>query len=105
MLTSQSSDETASVTSADKSGAALPLSRPGVVPKPRLKSVWRSPVWDFFSICDDKKYAKCAECSEVVLCGGGSSKMFTTLSLVSHLRASHPLVYQRFSKAKDKKES
>ena len=91
---------TGSTTSADE----VPLSRP-VAPKPRLKPVWRSPVWDFFTLCQDKKSAKCEECTEVVLRGGDSAKTFTTSNLVSHLRTNHPVVYQRFCQCKDKKES
>jgi len=76
-----------------------------VAPKPRLKPVWRSPVWGFFSVCEDKKFAKCEECSEVVSRGGDSAKTFTTSNLVSHLRANYPVVYRKFCESKDKKES
>ena len=99
---SNESVTTSTVTSADE----VPLSRP-VTPKPRLKPVWRSPVWDFFTLCLDKKFAKCEECAEVVLRGGDSAKTlnFTTSNLVSHLRTNHLVVYQRFCQCKDKKKS
>ena len=100
-VTVTSADETTSTTSADENtSTAIAKSRL----KP-LKPVWRSPVWDFFTICQDKKFAKCEECAEVVSRGGDNVKSFTTSNLVSHLRANHPIVYQRFCKHKDKKES
>ena len=91
---------TGSTTSADE----VPLSRP-VAAKPRLKPVWRSPVWDYFTLCQDKKFTKCEECAEVVLHSGDSAKTFTTSNLVSHLRTNYPVVCQRFCQCKDKKES
>ena len=106
-----STDETTSTTSVDETTTAfaaaattMPLSRP-VAPKPRFKPVWRLPVWDFFTICQDKKFAKCEECEEVVSHDGDCAKTFTTSNLVSHLRMNHPNVYQRFCKCKDKKVS
>ena len=59
----------------------------------------------FFYYCQDKKFAKCEECAEVVLRGGDNVKSFPASNLVSHLRVNHPIVYQRFCKHKDKKES
>ena len=59
----------------------------------------------FFTLCQDKKFAKCEECAEVVSRSGDSAKTFTTLNLVSHLRTNHPVAYQRFCQCKDKKES
>lgn len=55
--------------------------------------------------CQDKKFAKCEEYAEVVFHSGDSAKMFTTSNLVSHLKANHPVVYQRFCKCKNKKEA
>ena len=60
---------------------------------------------DFFSICEDEKFAKCEECSEVVRRGGDRTETFTTTNLVSHLRTNHPVVYQRFCESKERKES
>ena len=37
--------------------------------------------------------------------GVDNIKLFTTSNLIGHLRANHPIVYQRFCKHKDKKES
>ena len=98
-----STDETTS-TSSTTLADEVPLSR-SVAPKPRLKPVWRLPVWDFFTLCLDKEFAKCEECAEVVSHGGDSAKTFTTSNLVNHLRTNHPVVYQRFFQCKDKKES
>ena len=65
-------------------------------------------MWDFFTICQDKKFAKGEECAEVVSRGGDNVKSLTTSNLVSHLRANHQLCMEDFasiktrSKAKDK---
>ena len=40
---------------------------------------------DFFTLCLDKKFAKCEEYAEVVPRGGDSAKTFTTSNLVRHL--------------------
>lgn len=92
-------DETTTTLTA--TATAVPLSRP-VAPKLRLKPIASV---GFFTLCQDKKFAKCEECAEVVSCGRDSVKTFTTLNMVSHLRANHPVVYHRFCKCKDKKES
>ena len=55
-------------------------------------------------LCQDKKFAKCEECTEVVLPSGDRAKMFTISNLVSHLRTNHPVVYQRFCQCKAKRE-
>ena len=61
-------------------------------------------MWDFFTVCQDKKFAKCEECEDVVLCGGDCAKTFTTSNLVSHLRVNHPNASQRFCKCKERQE-
>ena len=33
---------------------------------PRLKPIWQSPVWKFFVIAEDIKYAKCNTCNKLV---------------------------------------
>jgi len=53
----------------------VPLSRP-VALKPSLKPVWRSPMWDFFTVCQDKKFAKSKECEEVVSRGGDCQDIY-----------------------------
>ena len=100
-MTVTSADETTSTNSGDEN-TSVSTTKSRLKP---LKPVWRSPVWDFFTICRDKKFAKCEECAEIVSRGGDNIKSFTTSNLVSHLRANHPIVYQRFCKHKDKKES
>ena len=59
----------------------------------------------FSSICGDKKFTICKECSEVVRRGGDSAKTFSTTNLVSRLRSNHPVVYQRFCESKERKDS
>ena len=62
---------------------------PVVAQKPRLKPVWQSPVWKFFVIAEDIKYAKCNTFNELVPRGGGNMKSFNTTNLVNHLKSKH----------------
>ena len=39
-----------------------------------LRSVYRSPVWNFFIIAEDSKYAKCKTCLDLVARGGNNPK-------------------------------
>ena len=70
----------------------------------RLRPVWRSPVWQFYSLAEDTKFAVCNHCGELVSRGGGSTKSYNTSNLVSHLRSQHPDKYTEFSKLKAEKE-
>lgn len=62
----------------------------------------------FFTLCEDKKFAKCNECAELVSQGGhssDSSKTFNTTNLVSHLNVNHPIIYNSFCRTKENKDS
>ena len=59
----------------------------------------------FFTLCEDKKFAKCNECAELVSQGGHSSKTFNTTNLVSHLNVNHPVIDNSFCRIKENKDS
>ena len=71
----------------------------------RLKSVWRSPVWNFYSLAEDTKFAVCSKCGDLVSRGGESTKSYNTSNLVSHLRSQHSEEYINFTKLKVSRES
>ena len=58
-----------------------------------------------FTVCTDKKFAKCHECAELVSRGGDNTKKFNTTNLVTHLKVNHPVVYNSFYKNKERKDS
>jgi len=70
----------------------------------RLRPVWRSPVWQFYSLAEDTKFAVCNQCGELVSRGGGSTKSYNTSNLISHLRSQHSDKCTEFSKLKAEKE-
>ena len=72
---------------------------------PRLKPVWQSPVWKFFVIAEDIKYAKCNTCNELVPRGGGSMKSFNTTNLVNHLKSKHHEEFDKFQDIRKNKEA
>ena len=76
-----------------------------IVNKPRLKPIWQSPVWNFFVIAEDIKYAKCRSCDELVARGGVSTKGFNTTNLVNHLKSNHRLEYEKFQQIKMNKKA
>ena len=43
-----------------------------------LRPTWRSPVWDFYSIVEDTKYAICKTCKELDSRGGQTTKSYNT---------------------------
>ena len=61
----------------------------------------RSPVWIYFSVCENTKFAKCKVCSKEVSRGGNTAKSYITTNLKSHLKK-HPDVYKEcLSKEED----
>ena len=71
----------------------------------KLQPVWRSPVWEFFSIAEDTKFAKCKNCTELVARGGDNTKSFNTTNLVHHLKTKHSEEFSQLLEMKKKKES
>ena len=48
-----------------------------------------SPVWSYFVVCEDSKYAKCSICKQKISRGGKITKTFNTSNLVAHLKNNH----------------
>ena len=61
-----------------------------------------SPIWSFFSIAEDSKYAVCKSCQQKISHGGATTKTFNTLILVSHLKNKHVEEHKEFEKQKQK---
>ena len=71
----------------------------------KLQPAWRTPVWEFFSIAEDTKFAKCKNCTELVARGGDNTKSFNTTNLVHHLKTKHSEEFSKLLEMKKKKES
>ena len=65
-----------------------------------------SPIWDYFTIAVDDKFAKCAACELQVSRGGKTSKTYGTTNMSVHLKGKHPELYTEFEKkAEELKEA
>ena len=71
----------------------------------KLQPVWRSPVWEFFVVAEDTKFALCKKCTEFIARGGETTKSFNTSNLVYHLKTKHLEDFRRFLTLKETKES
>ena len=50
-------------------------------------------IWDYFTIAEDDKFAKCAACELQVSHGGKTAKPFGTTNVLVHLRGKHTELY------------
>ena len=57
-----------------------------------------SPIWDYFTISADDKFATCAACELQVSRGGKTPKTFGTTNMSVHLKGKHPELYAEFEK-------
>ena len=55
----------------------------------------RSPIWDFFKVAEDSKFAICLKCLKEVPRGGDNTKFYTTSNLVNHLQ-NHSKEYKKY---------
>ena len=55
----------------------------------------KSPIWNYFDLKEDTKYACCKSCSKSISRGGGSTKVYNTSNLVNHLK-SHSEAYEEY---------
>ena len=55
-------------------------------------------IWDYFTIADNDKLAKCTACEFQISCGGKTAKTFGTINMSVHSRAKHPELYKEFEK-------
>ena len=62
----------------------------------------KSPIWEFFSVVEDSRFAKCKKFNIEVPRGGQSTKTFTPTNLVHHLKTKpgHEEEYERYNKLK-----
>ena len=47
------------------------------------------PIWQFFIVAEDSRFAKCSKCEAKVSRGGQSAKSFSPTNLVHHLKTKH----------------
>ena len=62
------------------------------------KSRKTSPIWNYFTVGEDSKYANCNICKEPVSRGGKTTKTYCTTNLVGHLKK-HSEQYSDYEKA------
>ena len=60
----------------------------------------KSPIWSFFSVAEDSKFAKCKVCKQEISRGGKTTKTFTTSNLVYHLKYKHKSEYDEYQEQK-----
>lgn len=61
----------------------------------------KSPIWCFYSVAEDSRFAKCNTCKQEISRGGKTTKTFTTSNLVSHLKYKHKAEYDEYEKKKE----
>ena len=62
----------------------------------------KSPIWDYFVISEDEKFAKCLSCELKISRGGNNTRTYGTTNLVLHLKAKHLELHAEFEqKAKN----
>ncbi len=49
----------------------------------------KSPIWSFYSVGEDSKFAVYNGCGQKVSRGGATTKTYNTSNLVSHLKSKH----------------
>lgn len=66
-----------------------------------MASKRRSIICEFFSLCEDSKFAQCESCGETVDRGGKSTKSYTPTNLVNHLKKHHKEEFEKYAKKKE----
>ena len=62
----------------------------------------RSPIWDYFTVAEDTKFAVCKTCDKSVSRGGNSTKVYTTSNLVNHLKSLHKELHKGYDDKHEK---
>ena len=67
----------------------------------------KSPIWEFFTVAEDSRFAKCKKCNVKVPRGGQSTKTFTPTNLVHHLKTKpgHEEEYEKYNKLKTEEKA
>ena len=60
-----------------------------------------SPIWDYFTVTEDLKYAICNSCGEPISRGGKTTKTFNTANLVYHMKTRHIDLHSEYEKKRD----
>ena len=61
----------------------------------------RSPIWDYFKVGEESKFAICNSCGASVSHGGKTTKTFNTTNLVYHMNAMHVDLHSEYQKKCD----
>ena len=56
----------------------------------------KSPIWEYFQLTEDTKYASCKSCDKLISWGGDSTKVYNTTHLVNHLKSTHNEAYKEY---------
>ena len=62
----------------------------------------RSPVWAYFSLCNDNTKVVCKVCSDRIPRGSSNPKSFNTTNLRRHLEKRYPEKYRELLKVEEK---
>ena len=58
----------------------------------------KSPIWEYFQLMEDTKYASCKSCDKLISWGGDSTKVYNTTNLVNHLKSAHDEAYKEYQR-------
>ena len=56
----------------------------------------KSPIWDYFTLGEDTKFAVCKSCNKAISRGGNSTKVYNTTNLVNHLKSVHQDMHEEY---------
>lgn len=65
----------------------------------------KSIIWQFFTLAENTKFAKCKKCGRDVSRGGTTAMTYNTTNLVNHLKKKHADEYEQYSKSSTENES
>ena len=65
-------------------------------------STKRLPIWDYFTIAEDTKFAVCNKCDKSMSRGGNSTKVYTTSNLVNYAKSLHKELYKEYEDKHEK---
>ena len=54
------------------------------------------PIWEYFQLTEDTKYASCKSYDKLISWGGDSTKVYNTTNLVNHLKSTHNEAYKEY---------
>ena len=65
----------------------------------------RSPLWEYFEVASDERYAICKLCNKSVARGGKDKKSYTTTNVVKHLESCNRSKYSEYLKNKEDEDA